>query len=627
MKFFHKFSIIFLFIISLQQKTETLFWQAKEENKIFDTICIKNKTKEKIHVSTYYKKSSFGFVCKKHGKIYEIEPFNKITIERPARSKCYGRKIIFSKKPNNLKESFIEKEYKSTRHTSIGLLKGHTFYIVDKNNELVGFNSIRWHLIKPILDFFVIQTDSLLEQIVKIVGKHKYIDKNATARISTDICDQEKNFLAKRKPIVKKSVERFTKTKFLSNNIPTIALCFSGGGYRAMIGTMGSMLAAKDIGLLDSTIYMSTLSGSTWMLAPWIAMKVSLQKYSEILRNKVKFDIKHELFKVDKILESLIKKVLFGQELSLVDIYGAVLAEKLLSEFREKRQEVTLSQSSEVVSKGIIPLPIYTTVEATKNYKWFEFTPFEIGMSHLKSFVPTWAFGREFLNYKSLNFSPEQSLGYLMGIWGSAFTADFHRIIDEIKNRLKKRDIFDLLHFIADELQIGDNRISPAKVLNFAYKIPSNITSNLKELTLVDAGMDFNLPFPPLLRNNRNADVIIALDYSAGLNDASILKKAEQYAIQQNLKFPIIGSAEINQKNILIFKGSRSQGIPTVIYMPLTKNEKYSKTFDPQKAYYCRTFNFEYSNKQFDELSGLTKFNMIQNREKIAQEITEHMCR
>jgi len=625
MKFLSKALIVFSFsVLSIQQTTECFFWQ-KEEDKIFDTICVKNKTKEKIYVATYYKKNFMGFSCKKYSDIYQMEPLSKITIDRPPRSSCYGRRIVFTKNPEKFKESFNSKEYKSIGHTPIGLLKGSTFYIAERHKVLIGFNSLRWHLVKPILDFFLEQTDSLVEQIIKIASKHKYIDKNATVRTNDNLCDQEKIFIKKRKSTTKNSIEKLTSMQFASNNSPTIAMCFSGGGFRAMIGTMGSMLAAKDVGLLDSTTYMSALSGSTWMIAPWLTMKTDLKKYSAILRNKVSKDIKKELFKVDKILEAVIKKVVFGQELSLVDIYGAVLAEKLLSEFKEKIHEIGLSQSSEITSKGTLPLPIYTAVEATQNYKWFEFTPFEIGSSKIKSYVPTWAFGRRFMNGKSLNYAPEQSLGYLMGIWGSAFTADFHRIVDEIKTRLLKRDIFDLLHFTMDELQIGDNRISPAQALNFAYKIPNNITNNMEELTLVDGGMDFNLPFPPLLRQNRKVDVIIAFDYSSGIEDSTILKKAEFHAIRNNLKFPIINTENYMQKNISVFKGSKSSGTPTVIYLPLIKNEKFSKNFDPQNASYCSTFNFEYTNRQYDELSGLTKFNMNQNKEIIAQAIREHM--
>ena len=36
----------------------------------------------------------------------------------------------------------------------------------------------------------------------------------------------------------------------------------------------------------------------------------------------------------------------------------------------------------------------------------------------------------------------------------------------------------------------------------------------LDGLTVVDAGLDFNLPFPPLLRPERQTDIFIAFDFS-----------------------------------------------------------------------------------------------------------------
>ena len=40
-----------------------------------------------------------------------------------------------------------------------------------------------------------------------------------------------------------------------------------------------------------------------------------------------------------------------------------------------------------------------------------------------------------------------------------------------------------------------------------------------EEMLVVDAGLDFNSPFPPFLCSHRNVDVIISYDLSARDND------------------------------------------------------------------------------------------------------------
>jgi hypothetical protein len=57
--------------------------------------------------------------------------------------------------------------------------------------------------------------------------------------------------------------------------------------------------------------------------------------------------------------------------------------------------------------------------------------------------------------------------------------------------------------------------ISPMRVHNFAYDRSIEGTKQSKPyLELSDAGIDFNLPFPPLLRPEREIDIIIACNSS-----------------------------------------------------------------------------------------------------------------
>ncbi len=48
------------------------------------------------------------------------------------------------------------------------------------------------------------------------------------------------------------------------DEVPNIALLGSGGGERAMVGLLGSLVQLDKAGLLDCILYLSGVSGSTW---------------------------------------------------------------------------------------------------------------------------------------------------------------------------------------------------------------------------------------------------------------------------------------------------------------------------------------------------------------------------
>jgi len=51
--------------------------------------------------------------------------------------------------------------------------------------------------------------------------------------------------------------------------VPNIAICASGGGYRAMVATLGGLMELEKSNLLHLISHISGLSGSTWCMANW----------------------------------------------------------------------------------------------------------------------------------------------------------------------------------------------------------------------------------------------------------------------------------------------------------------------------------------------------------------------
>ena len=123
--------------------------------------------------------------------------------------------------------------------------------------------------------------------------------------------------------------------------------------------------------------------------------------------------------------------------------------------------------------------------------------------------------------------------------------------------------------------------------------------------------MYFNLPFAPLLRKERQVDIILVCDASSDISGCQTLHWAEEYMNRKELKFPPIDYAKADKQVMTIFKDSCDPTCPIVAYFPCIKNDAYSSSFDPAYCVqdgYCGTMNFTYNAAQINELMGLSEF-------------------
>ncbi|MEX0940764.1 MAG: hypothetical protein WDZ41_05370 [Candidatus Babeliales bacterium] len=474
----------------------------------------------------------------------------------------------------------------------------------------------------------------------KFIGKHPHAEEQAIVRFSEndDISDIEKEFIKQRLKFVKENLEKEFNISLDENKIPRIGLIFSGGGFRAMITTLGFLCGAQTIGLLDNTLYCTGLSGSTWALAPWIASKKPLLQFTKELTNKLSYGIDHidTPYELSELLEIFVTKLLCGQFISTMDIYGNVIVNTLLRDLIDKPMLIRMTESHAHILNGSAPLPIYTAIQTHRDpYEWMEFTPFEVGSSYLKSYVPTWAYGRSFSGGSSHDYAPEQTLGYFLGIFGSAFEVNLkdivrmsatnlsyygHQLPGILAGALKK-----CLRLILDSF-LGEMRLFPSMLSNFTYLCEQSPICDEKTIPLVDAGIDFNLPFPPLLRPARNMDILIVYDASADIENAPELRRAERYAQRNGLKFPPINYEIVDKQPVSIFKDTEDPQVPMVIYFPRIKNINYSMEFDPEyciEGDYCNTFNFSYKPEEAKLLCGFAEFALHEQQELIKQSIQD----
>jgi phospholipase A2 len=413
---------------------------------------------------------------------------------------------------------------------------------------------------------------------------------DCSVRVSDDICDEEKVFLEKRKLHTTKALAHYLdipEDDVYPDDVPTIAMCGSGGGLRALVAGTASYLSTKNDGLFDCITYTAGVSGSCWLQTLFYST-IGQQDHDTLIRhlkNRLGVHIAYPPAALSLVnsaptnkflLSGLVEKVkgVPDADFGIVDIYGILLAARLLvpkGELHVDEDDLKLSKQSRYIEHGKNPLPIYTAVrheipfsqqdakdlasaayEARKEawFQWFEFTPYEFWCEEFGAGIPTWAIGRKFDGGRSLWREnglglPELRIPLLMAIWGSAFCATLSHYYKEVRPAMKALKGFagiDQMISDHDEDLVKVHPIDPATIPNFALGMRDSLPSSCPEsvfeishLQLMDAGMSNNLPIYPLLRPGRDIDILIAFDASADVKADNWLRVADGYARQRGI--------------------------------------------------------------------------------------------
>ena len=423
--------------------------------------------------------------------------------------------------------------------------------------------------------------------------------RQAKVRISKDLCSEEFEFRAQRKRHTTKALAKYLGIReedVHPEDVPTIAMCASGGGLRALTASTSSYLSAQEDGLFDCVTYTAGVSGSCWLQALYNS-SIGKGSHEMIIRHLKKRIGTHIAFPPTAmglmtsaptnkfLLSGFVEKLKASSATAfgLVDIYGLLLGARLLvphGDLEVEDMDLKLSNQRRYIDKGLNPMPIYTAVrhelpldedlsdsdhmsssisEKVKEqaaaeawFQWFEFTPYEFFCEELDAGIPTWSVGRLFnsghsiLRQDSSSYLPEVRVPLLMGIWGSAFCATLSHYYKEIRPLLKGLVGFNGMDEILEERNddlIKVHPITPSAIPSFTLGLenelpktcPKSIFST-KNLKLMDAGMSNNLPIYPLLRPGRNVDILIAFDASADIKTENWLSVADGYAKQRGIK-------------------------------------------------------------------------------------------
>ncbi|KIV97467.1 hypothetical protein PV10_01218 [Exophiala mesophila] len=421
---------------------------------------------------------------------------------------------------------------------------------------------------------------------------------DARVRVGDTLGRDELEFRRKRKTHATKALAKYLdldEKDVNPDDVPTIAMCGSGGGLRALVAGTSSYLSAQEAGLFDCVTYTAGVSGSCWLQTLYFS-SLGKQNHAQMikhLKSRIGTHIAFPPAALKLVTSAPTNKFLLsgfieklkgdpGADFGLVDVYSGLLAARLLvpnGDLDVRDEDLKLSNQRAYLEDGAHPMPIYTAVrheipidaeemEEAKDslyvkqkikdkarkeawFQWIEMHPWEVWCEEFGAGIPTWALGRPFKGGRNQVMEtgvalPELRQSLLLGIWGSAFCATLSHYYKEIKPALIGMVGFAGINELMEEKNedlVKIHPIDPATIPNFVYGMEGQLPSTCPDsvfktdhLQLMDAGMSNNLPIYPLLRPGRDVDVLIAFDASADIQKENWLSVVDGYAKQRGIK-------------------------------------------------------------------------------------------
>ncbi|KAG1963726.1 cytosolic phospholipase A2 isoform X1 [Pimephales promelas] len=291
-------------------------------------------------------------------------------------------------------------------------------------------------------------------------------------RFNLDLCPKEKLYRQHRRDRVMLGIKKLLHMEKPSSlpssphEVPVIAVLGSGGGFRAMVGFSGVMKALYESEVLDCVTYVAGLSGSTWYMStlyshPEFPTKGPEQINQELMNRVNSNPLRLLLPKhITKYVHALWSKKSSGQPVTFTDIFGMLIGETLIP----ARMDTKLSELQEKINEAQAPLPLFSClhvkpdVSELKFADWVEFSPYEIGMAKYGTFMTPDLFGSKFFRGNVIKKHKENPLHFLMGVWGSAFSILFNRILG-LNDATKGSTMEEELEQIKPEHIVGEDSL------------------------------------------------------------------------------------------------------------------------------------------------------------------------
>lgn len=412
-----------------------------------------------------------------------------------------------------------------------------------------------------------------------------------------------------------------------------IALCVSGGGFRAMLATMGLLSGLEQLGLLDCVVTAAGLSGGTWALLPWIASGQPATAYATHLASRLKKGLMHHLSNQYSDLAVIKKeKQLCGLPVSGIDLYGIGIAHTLLKPLVLNYKTTTFADLANMTEPTRHPYPLCTAVTRHaphSPYTWVTFSPFSVCQQASSLYIPSWALSRTFRAGDSTNSTPPPLLGYCLGIFGSSFSISLRDALErapEAFQRIAQAVLPSSWHEQLTQAQWANAKLTAAYLPNFLYQHDAAPNAHDEWLCLVDGGYLNNLPLQPLVASSKEPfDIIIALD-SRRERDHRI-----QTALQAHIDTtaagariaPFSGEAIAN-RTISLFQAGEDHDT-TVVYLTLEPDATFEDpSFNATIQNCYMTPNLFYSPSQATKLVNFMSHVVTSNKAVFDAAIMAH---
>lgn len=637
--------------IPVDGRQEVQITSDEPATRIHDYVEVANETEQPWFVAMYTVPHAKDRIAQRFSAVLRVGPGESVSLPRPHASFTQrltrDRMIIFHESQEALGKELSYRDRRQLPYIQAGVTHGTTFFLAqDIDNGTRGYNIFTWKT-RSISETARKGAQALYEAVVdprvqavrqKYLGPeyNPWYDQVADVRTDRNMQKDEASILSKRDQKIRKAISQLLGRQ-LSENEPTprVALVCSGGGFRAMFATLGTMRGAHASGVWDALSYVAGLSGSTWAISPYMVSKQAVPDYvnAAIQRATGGFrylysDIRNSYAEIRDLLGTqMLRRLGFQQTLSLIDPYGFALGRYLLHNTLcnatscAQPDTINLADQQKRVADGNEPFPLYTAVvgqtsqaQERSDYTWIFFSPYEVGANALGGHIPSWGFGRKYSAGRSINRAPTYNLGYCMGIWGSAFSASLQDAYEMMLKDINIPIVQKVFRGLAD-VRLGNKRMLPARVPNMTYNMQDAPMSARKYISLIDGGYASNIPVPAVVAPEREADVIIMLDVSGGLTDISGLEELDialQYARNNGVTMPEIDREKAFNNVASRFTTDDAQA-PALVYMPLIGNTNYPQ-LDPRDVLrndgFLRTSNFFYSPSQAQQFVDLCAQNM-----------------
>ncbi|XP_048042751.1 cytosolic phospholipase A2 gamma-like isoform X1 [Megalobrama amblycephala] len=273
--------------------------------------------------------------------------------------------------------------------------------------------------------------------------------ESSEVRIEPSLNKNESEFIDGRRKSVLQSLKKL-QIECSQDEVPNIALLGSGGGERAMVGLLGSLVQLQKTGLLDSILYLSGVSGSTWCMAS-VYQEPDWSTKLETVKDKIVKRLSGPKVSWKEAFSKLKKYYYEKDHFSLTDIWAVMVITSFVKEIDEHTLTEQWSQHSK---DGKVPFPIYTVIDKKCKHHnigdpWFEITPHEAGYSLTGAFVDASNFGSKFHKGSKKYQQGEFDMLYLQALCGSALADEV-----EIKKLLWQniKDLFQQKETVLEEM-------------------------------------------------------------------------------------------------------------------------------------------------------------------------------